>query len=171
MDLRSDAELVDRLKDTLPAQSEEVLSALEHFGGTLLDEMLARAALIESKAISILGWSTALLGLLLLQGSGPQAIRNPWMLRLTVLVTLVALGAAAAAARARTWPWPTIRHWFAEDQFAKPRVLRGLHLIAMLEAYLGHAAVTERKARALQVSQAAILGAGVLVAVALLFNL
>ena len=172
MTREDDAALVSRLKERLVTVSEPTFEALDNFSGPMLAEVLARSGQIESKAISILGWSTALLGLLLIRGSGASpAIGNRWLLRATVLATVIALTGAAEASRARRWKWPTSRHWFCEEEFERPHVLRALHLSALLEAYQSHSRVNARKARALAVSQWAIVVAGALVAVALVAGL
>ena len=167
------AALVTRMKERLPAVGEPTFEALERFSGPMLEEVLARSGQIESKAISILGWSTALLGLLLIQVSGgtPPAIANRWLLSAAIVATVVALAAAAEASRPRRWKWPTTRHWFCEDQFDQPNVLRALHLTALLEAYQSHARVNAKKATALEISQWAIVIAGALVAAALVAGL
>src|SRR5262249_26238140 len=94
-----------------------------------------------------------------------------YLLRGATVAAILAITTASVAARAHRWRWPTIEHWFCEDEFESPLRLRAQHLIALLRTYQAHAAITKRQAIALQISQAAIAVAGILVALAILFGL
>src|SRR5262245_1921618 len=124
-----DAAFVKRMTDRLSASgfSAELLSALEQFAGPMFDEMLGRVAALETKAISILGWSTALLGFLLLAVK-PNGSAGRYLLGGATVAAFVAITAASAAARAHRWRWPTIEHWFCEEEFESPLRLRAQHL-------------------------------------------
>lgn len=163
-----DVSFVNRINEALHAERyrPEVLDPIERFATPMMDEVLARIAVLESKSVSIAGWSTALLGFLLLQKATTVSARV--MVALTAIAALVALAAAAEAARARKWKWPNTSHWFCDKLFSTPERMRAVQVLALLEAYQSAAHICDRKGFALTVAQYAILVAGVLATIAVL---
>jgi hypothetical protein len=167
-----DAALVRRMTERLRATgfNAELLSALEQFGGPMLDELFGRIATLETKAISIVGWATALLGFLLLWSNKPGTGLALELVSGATWLAVVAVITGSFAARARRWKWPTIDQWFCEEEFDSSVRLRAQHLIALLRSYQAHTGVIRRQALALLVAQIAIALGGVLVASAILLG-
>lgn len=169
-----DTKLVARVTEQLSADEtpDETIDALDQFGSLMMEEVLGRVAVIESKSISLLGWSTALLGFLLLDdlNSTDSLILHPavpYLLGTAIFCALLSLAAAFVGCYAREWAWPGVKHWFCERVFSKPRSLRVVHLKALLESHQVHSYVLKQKGLAVQVSQWTLVVAAVLVAVRL----
>jgi hypothetical protein len=168
-----DAAFVKRMTERLRTTGfdADLLSALEQFAGPMLDELFGRIATLETKAISIVGWATALLGFILLWSNKPVGgSLGFYLLRGATWMAVVAIVAGSFAGRARGWKWPTIEQWFCEEEFGSAARLRAQHLIALLRSYQAHTVVTKRQAWALLVGQFAIFLAGILVASAILLG-
>jgi hypothetical protein len=141
---RVDQELVDRIVRGLRLETTTngSLITMETFGERMIDEASARLALVEGKAVSLIGWSSALLGLLLLNvtlgRATPDAERGYWygLLIGAKVLTIISLACASWAARATEHAWPEVLHWFCESQFTNERDLRVIHLRALLQAYM-----------------------------------
>lgn len=167
-----DEQFLDRVSEQLKAAKydEKVLSALEQFSGPMVDELFSRIATIESKAINVIGWSSALLGFLMLRPA-VTTHEGRVIIGLAAVALVVAIVAGFMAAKARRWQWPTTRQWFCVEEFDRPHALRVQHLMALLRAYQGHTITNRDQASALKYAQWAILGAGLIVAFALLSGL
>ena len=139
--------------------SEPLLSAVENFGGIMVNEVVGRTTTIEAKAVSVLGWTTALLAFLLFDRAENQSVfaTDGRLLLLTLVAVLWALAASAYAAGARRWRWPSARDWFCTDYFDDPSKLRVYHQIALLETCQAHHRINEAKGRALTHAQWALL--------------
>lgn len=164
-----DAAFVRRMTERLHATGfdAQILSALEQFAGPMLDELFGRIATLETKATSVVGWSTALLGFLLFWSNKPSAQPGLGLVYAATLMAIAAILSGSFAACARRWQWPTIEQWFREDEFNSPTRLRAQHLIALLRAYQSHTVVSKRQGWALLIGQAAVFIAGMLVGAAI----
>ena len=146
---------------------DPLLSALEQYSGPMLQEMSDRLSMIESKAISVLGWSTALLAFMLLRPAGGQHSAAVSVLTgLAVPAAMVAVVAAALAVKSRKFEWPSVHHWFCGELFSTPLRLRALHIVELLASYNNHCDVAGIKAYWLVISQWALTAAALIVAVA-----
>jgi hypothetical protein len=130
----------------------------------MIDEVTSRSNVLDSKAVSIMGWTSALLALFIWQ---PTWAHTPAVPILDVLAAIggalgaaVSLAASGVALRIRQWSWPSQDDWLRSDLFGHPSVLKRFHLVSMLETHDDHCNVNARKAHALKVAQMALLCAG-----------
>ncbi|HVL65785.1 MAG TPA: hypothetical protein VM364_00855 [Vicinamibacterales bacterium] len=141
----------------------ELLEELFAFGQLMLDEVAGRTVVIEGKATSVLGWTTALLALFVLQPPTPLAalsLTEAVLTALGVSGAIAALIASALALRVQDWDWPSQQDWLRSAIFDDPTLLRQYHIVSMLETHEAHACVNEKKARALKFAQAGLILAG-----------
>ncbi len=145
-ELRSDAELLD---------------ALTQFGELMLGEVTNRTNMLDSKALSLLGWTAALLAIWV--GTW-EATPFPHVELIVVTVgaiaAAVALLASSSALRVRRWRWPSQRDWFCLAVFDRPSLLRRSHIVSMLETYEGHCAENDVKTHRVKVAQLGLAVAG-----------
>lgn len=153
--------------------SKELVDELYGFGGLMLGEVASRTSALEGKAALIVGWSLAVLGVLL-AGSPSWINTNSWAVVLGVLAaTIGAFVAAVASVMAlfvRSWKWPSEVDWFRRELFSQPDRLREYHLLAMLEAHREHSATNIVRGRCLRLAQFALGIATILVGIATLFR-
>jgi hypothetical protein len=105
-------ELTERLRK---ADDPELLPDMLAFGDRMLDEQVGRTASIESKATTILGYSTALFGFLLFALGGKEI--TPLDRALVSVAALLAFGATVSAylaLRVRDWEWFTAHTWIPD---------------------------------------------------------
>lgn len=152
----------------------ETLDHLHAVGELPLTEISGRTVTIEGKAMSALGWSTAILAFLL-SGEAWQSPKGSWQ---NAVIFMTGLGTAAAMASAVTaylavrvrggWSWPSQSDWLQFGLLNEPARLRHYHLVAMLEAHGKHSELNHQKAEWLTWSQSALVWAAVLLGLGLL---
>lgn len=143
--------------------SSELLDELFAFGQLMISEVSGRTVILEGKATSIMGWTTGLLALFLLQPDTPAVPRSFIEQLLTVLgavSALVALIASVLALRVQSWQWPSQQDWLCPNLFGHPTVLRRAHVLSLLETHEAHSGVNDRKAQWVQLAQAGLFLAG-----------
>lgn len=144
---------------------------LHTFGELMLDEVTARTEALDSKANSILGWTSGLLALFVWS---PPAQGSSWLESIAALIgaggALVALIESALALRVRQWEWPSQQDWFHTDVFDDVLCLHRLHLLAMLEAHEARCGGNEKKAHALKIAQVGLVLAGLALVAQLLVH-
>lgn len=141
----------------------DLLDELFQFGELMLEEESRTTSTVESKATSVLGWTTGLLALFVLQPSRSIADMNVVELALTsfgVFGAFVGLFGCFQALRVRDWKCPSQQDWFSPELFGHPSILRRFHLLSMLETHQEHSAVNAKKVHWLKVAQTGLIGAG-----------
>src|SRR3954470_21717564 len=82
--------------------------ALTQFGELMLSEVTNRTTMLDSKAVSLLGWTSALLALWV--GTWTQFTAFPYLevavVTLGAVAAAIALLASSSALRVRRWCWP-----------------------------------------------------------------
>ena len=151
-----------------------VMDSLEQFGTLMLEELRERTYGLESKAMSTLGWSAALLVFLLFPfgegASGPLATL-PRAVRLTAAAAaLVAIVFAYLALRLTRWGWPSEHDWFREDLLSDPDALRRHHVQSMLATYRENRQRTQRKVRYAKIAELCLVIAALLVGAAVFIS-
>lgn len=140
----------------------DVYDELSAFGEQMLAEVQARNETIETKALSMIGWTSTALAVLL--AVGPRVVVAP---RLSIffavvgaIAAIVALVFSARALQLRSWRWPSQQDWFREELLCDVRKLRRYHLIGWLQTHEAHASCLEGKADALKAAQRAFVVMG-----------
>jgi hypothetical protein len=146
-----------------------VTDELYSFGSVLLTEIRNRAGNIDSKAATMLGWSTGILVFLFTQidkhSGGFIALAFAVASGLCCLLSAIY---AFLALRARNeWKWPSDRDWFEESALCDSDELKRFHIRSMHEVRQAQNRVTDQKGDHLFVSQdflvvgAALLALGI----------
>ena len=145
----------------LKAVPVTVLEELAEFGEPMVSEVLARNELLETKALSMIGWTSASMAVLL---AAPPATGTGWFGML--ILALVLAGAAAAVValifaarvlRLRSWQWPSQQEWFCDELLDDVQKLRRYHLGVWLRTHEEHSRCIKDKADALKTAQAAFI--------------
>jgi hypothetical protein len=151
-----------------------VTEALEEFGTLMLEELREHTYGLESKAMSTLGWSAALLVFLLFPfgegASGPLATL-PRVVRLTAATAAtVAIVFAYLALRLTKWAWPSEHDWFREDLLSDPSALRRHHVQSMLATYRDNRRRNQQKIRRAKIAELCLVIAAILVGAAVFIS-
>ena len=152
-------------------EQSEVTDQLYVFGSVLLAEIQDRAKQIDEKAVTVLGWSLAVLAFLFTQannfGSGAA-------LFLAIICAISASLATICAYRARearrAWGWPSDMDWFEAAKDGADELKR-YHIRAMHAARQAQLDLTGIKGTWLIRSEKLLVFAGATLGVAVLFRL
>lgn len=121
----------------LSKANDETTKVLYEFGQVLFSEMHERLALLDSKAISSLGWNAALVAFLLIRNDLPTpSEQGPALLSLGLSSALVGVACAFLSLFARAWEWPRIDAWFEETLYRDPVKLRKQYIRTLYVIYL-----------------------------------
>lgn len=136
----------------IAVQTPDLLDALEKFGGLMIGEVQQRYGLLDAKALTVLGFTSAMFAFLLFG-------RPDWLtatdslerglLGGAVIVAISGVGFAFAALRIQRIPWPSEQDWFCEKLFGSPYDLRCYHLRSLLLAHHACDRANQTKAWAL----------------------
>lgn len=151
----------DQVNDRLRAIGDrpELLPELAAFGDRMLEEQIGRTASIEGKATTILGYSAALFGFLLI-AKADTGVRWPDRpVEGAVAALLVgAVVSSFVALRVREWTWFTAHAWMPDaaqlaglDHLRRHYIQWTYHVIVTLERH------NKRKAEALFIAQRLLL--------------
>ncbi len=163
--------MLERMR--LGGKADASLSALEASATIRVQEGLDRMQSLDAKALSILGWTSAVAALFLARGSSLNGLEI-WQ------TVLFAIGAAAAllaviasymVIRVRRVGWPSQRDWIREDLLTRSDELRVLHLRCWHHADSVNSLVNWKKGVWLRWAQFGMIVGAVCAAVALLFAL
>lgn len=148
--------------------SAATVTELYDFGKLLLDHIRAVRTSYDTKLSSCLGWSSAMLALLvsgLMKWVGPNLPGY-----LASAGTVLALGAVMASIFGlKSWgglKWPSEKDWFAPDFLDDADLLKRQHVVAMLEAHQSYSLRTQRKGYALMLAEYLLAGAALCVGAA-----
>lgn len=112
---------------------------------------------IETKGISILGWTAAVLALTLGRDFAAQikhdGIAFDAVVAIGGIAAAVALVASAWCVKTEAWAFPSPKDWLEHSLFAQPSELRIFHLLSLLENYQELGVQMDRKAKALVIAQ------------------
>jgi hypothetical protein len=157
---------------------EETLEELSEFGSIMISEVLQRVTNIETKLISILALSAAMLGFDLLsneilpKAGGALSTPTRYALFFAVVLAVWSLITCYLGLRISISQWPSERDWFVVSRFAAPLDLTKTHLLALLVAHQANARVCGQKAKhALYAQNALIASALVLGAICIVRTL
>lgn len=142
-------------------ESIDVTDELIAFGQIMLSEVQQRAGQIDSKAATILGWSTAVLAFL---------FASFYSISITAGLAFSAASAVAAAVsalqayrslRAREgWQWPSDADWFEKSALVSGDELKRFHLRCWHGVNKSQNVIAERKGKLLLSGQHWLLIAG-----------
>jgi hypothetical protein len=157
---------------------EETLEELSEFGSIMISEVLQRVTNIETKLISILALSAAMLGFDLLSNEilpkteSALSTATRWALFLAVALAVWSLISCYLGLRIVISRWPSERDWFVVSRFAAPVDLAKTHLLALLDAHQANVRVCGEKAKyALSAQNALIASALVFGAICIIRTL
>lgn len=156
---------------------EELTEELFSFGQLLLDEVQQRTAQLDTKLISLLGWTAAILAFLLVgDASWVESAHKPGIATTIVmlLATLSSLGAVACSflgVKTAMFQFSSEKDWFETSLFNDVLTLKKFHLISMLETHQAHGRVNERKGQRAHEAEWLLAASAVLVGMATLAKL
>jgi hypothetical protein len=156
---------VGEIEEALQTASHETKCQLREFATLMIDEVRDRATSLDTKGLAIAGFGAALVAFLLTTSTSRQAAG--WLrfaVAVPTIVGTVAVLEAFMATRFKDWDWPSEQDWFRRDLFAHPELLRGYHLMSLLDTYRQHNAINAAKATALRRAQALLVVATVMTA-------
>jgi len=147
---------------------ERVVAQLYDFGKLLLDQIRALRDSHDAKLTSCLGWSVAILAVVLV---APKDWMQAGLVgNLTIAASISAALSTAVSGWALYvrggWKWPSERDWFNDEYLRWPPALQKQHLIAMLEAHQCYASRTQAKGGYLHAAQLCLAASGLFFAVA-----
>ncbi|PYX58169.1 MAG: hypothetical protein DMG76_09880 [Acidobacteria bacterium] len=99
-------------------EDPQITDELYRFGKMLLTEIDDRVKHIDSKAGTVLAWSTAILAFLFTQiTSGRGALNLSLGSLISVLALLAVISAYSTLRTRQEWLWPSDRDWFEATAF------------------------------------------------------
>ena len=168
------SEIIERVSGY---DSQKTTDELYDFGKILLQEGVERVHWLDSKAGLLIGFSGAILALLLSTVSTwkleLKALPAPWVFGGLVFLALLCLAGAnffgLLALRAEKFLWPDEKDvWLAKDYLNYPEQLRRFYLVAMYETIASHDKVNQKKAERVDKAQLLLVMGTVLLAIVLL---
>jgi len=159
-------QLAKRVTDYVP---KETTGELYEFGSILLQEGVDRGHWIDSKASTLVGFSGAVVALLLsTMSSWTPILLTAWpILRVCVFIGLIAVmaasGLAFTAIFSRTFQWiDETKEWFPfasdnQDYLDFPEQLKRFHILTMYNATRDHAQKNAAKMYWVTAAQVALL--------------
>ena len=154
-------------------ESPELYAQLEEFGRLLITDSQAHTSAIESKGLSVLGWTSALLALAFSKDLALSVAASWPLLMMTglgVVSAFVALASAARCVKPERWSVPSQQDWMRTDLFHDLPLLRRYQILSLLENYDTHCRRFDPKARALEIAQPALVIAATLLGVVLIVS-
>lgn len=155
-------------QEQIVSLGSDTVDELYEFGTLLLAEVQGRSAALDSKLTSILGWSSALLGFLLV--GAPGGFLGDLLLLVAAGLALGAVISSSAGLRIVIWMTPSEQDWFRDGLMDSPERLRSYHVISMLNSHQDHEREMGKKAAHLVRSEKLLVATAVLIAVALFWT-
>jgi hypothetical protein len=166
------------IREVPRAERSSLLDALFEFGQMKMEGARDHTDAIDSKAVAIVGWSSAMVAFLVsILMDGPQSW--VWVHTAATVVACAALVSAAVAVwlawsahAPRQWRSPSTRDWFERDYFDDVSTLRTFHVVQMLKSVQSTDAQNDQKGTALwraQLAQLVATGATISLVVFRLF--
>ncbi len=156
-----------QLASDIPA---ETIEELYRFGEIMVSEVQRRCGSLDQKLTSMLGWSAAVLALLLTNGGELSKLNGAWRAVLFI-ATLIALGAMFSAAwgiKSKIGPTPSEQDWFMGELEAPDR-MKKYHIISMLNIHQSQSQANLQKAASLHHSEILLIISGLAIASALFY--
>jgi hypothetical protein len=154
---------VEDVMDHLEKATPEAVSQVYDFGKLIVAQFTGLRQSFDTKLTSCLGWSAALLAVVLVgkpEGSLPA------------FGAAAALGAVVLAGfgllSVGGWKWPGELAWLDWEYFQHANQLRGQHILALVQSHQSYSVRVQKKGRLLFASQCCLLVAGVLIGAAVL---
>lgn len=132
---------------------QELAEELFSFGQMLLDEVQQRTAQLDTKLISLLGWTAAILAFLLVgDGSWLESTQKIGLASsiTMILATLSSLGAVVCSflgVKTQVFQFSSEKDWFKTSLFDDVLKMKKYHLVSMLETHQAHSQLNQRKGR------------------------
>jgi hypothetical protein len=158
-------------------QYRDLTEELFSFGQLLLDEIQQRTAQLDTKLISLLGWTAAILAFLLvgdttwLESAYKTGLATTIMMLLATLSSLGAVACSFLGVKTTVWQFPSERDWFQTSLFDDPLKMKKYHLMAMLETHQAHSRANERKGERAHQAEWLLAASAVLVGMTTLVKL
>jgi hypothetical protein len=156
---------------------QELTEELFSFGQLLLDEVQQRTAQLDTKLISLLGWTAAILAFLLVGDASWLESTYKLGLATTItilLATLSSLGAVACSflgVKTEVFQFSSEKDWFKTSLFDDVLTMKKYHLVSMLETHQAHNRLNERKGQRAHEAEWLLAVSAVLVGLATLAKL
>ncbi len=162
------------LLGSYPKEKHEITAELAVFGKMLMDMTNQRAASLDAKATSIVGYSIALLAFLVANAkdwtshlsAGEKLLALP--ASLSIFVAIVAGGWAM---RAQRWAWFSAKDWIRREILVDVETQRRYYLSVAQKVHRRNERVNESKACAVVTAQMALACGGVLLALVLVLRI
>jgi hypothetical protein len=145
-----------------------VTDTLYNFGSSLVSEIQERASAIDSKATTILSWSTAILAFLFAESSNFSTHPEKLFLVSATCFGVFAVIFSFWALRSRNqWEWPGDDLWFPSPLFSSADMMKRHYVCVFHAIKTSHRKLTEEKGRMLSYGEfflmisALLLGAGI----------
>lgn len=170
--MNSDLSAPELKKLLEPVTNSEVITELYSFGQLLLADLRDNNKQIESKAGTILGWSTGIAAFLLTQSSGEKSLAMLVLIGLISLACTVAIGCAYAALKSRAgWLVASDRDWFKDNSFENPDDMKLFHIRSLHDMKANQIFMVRTKGKWLHVAETALSAAAALLIVGILGKL
>ena len=169
-----DPEEIKRLLEG--TQNQELVDELFEFGQLLLDEVQQRTAQLDTKLISLLGWTAAILAFLLVGDASwlESAYRSPATAILMLLATFCSICAVVCSflgVKTAVFRSPSESDWFQTDLFDNVLDLKKQHLRSMLDAHQSSNQINAQKGNRAREAQWFLAASALLVGVITLVKL
>jgi hypothetical protein len=153
----------DEVKDLVYSYKDgEVTNELYTFGMMLLSEIQARAAQLDSKSTTMLGWATGILAFLLIAtNKSITAIPARFAAASGVFALLAVICSFLALRTREDWGWPGDTSWLCKTALVSGDELKRFHIRVIHEVRQTHLVATKRKARRLLLAESFIAIAAV----------
>lgn len=134
-----------------PSTTDDVVDQFYKFGTILFSECLSRAADVDRKLTSMLGWSIAALASILLKQSKPEQLgmTDHIVIVIAAAAAFLSLVLAALGLKTTVWPAPSEEDWFRNGLWGDVQKLKRYHVISMLLTHQEHVRRITRKANLL----------------------
>ena len=142
---------------------------LYEFGKIMFSESQTRSSQLDSKLVTMLGWSGATLTFLLLNHAAHDGSWKEYLVWAAATAAIVAVGIAAAL-RTRMWAAPSEADWFKQGLMDQPEKLRRYHVISLLLAHQETIKTVARKAHYIRWGEGCLAASSVVVFLVLLFS-
>jgi hypothetical protein len=138
----------------LPSLGDDSVEELYRFGTWMVSSAQQRTTRLDAKLTGILGWSSAALAFVLVDGalSKPRGLFFVAVI-VAVAVTTASIVSACLGLKSRVWPAPSERDWFRDGVLESAETLKRYHIVSMLNIHHCQADVNYKRAKWLMASE------------------
>ncbi len=152
-------------------QKPEVTDQLYDFGKMLLDEVQSRAGRLNAQSVTVLGWSTAILGFLF-AGANRLSGAVLYFAMVGAVCALAGMMFSVNALRTRgNWNWPSDQSWIHKTGLVQDDELKRYHVRVMHDVRRGRLAIVNAKARSIARAEWSLIFAATVLVTGFAFQL